>query len=125
MATLEPTTLSHRPLFGERETARLRRVRAAAWRALELGRAVFGSTVTLRLRPAGGGGRLAGLLHLDVPFEDLADHRVREDVFTACAGRDPLLSRTHLVFVFNPVPAEAGAATSTEAAGAASPAEKR
>lgn len=111
MSTVETTTLSHRDLFGERETARRRHVRAAAWRALALARAVFGPRVALRLRPAGGRGSFGGLVDLDVPFESLSDHRLREDVFTACAGRDPLLSRIHLVFVFNPMPAGAGDAS--------------
>lgn len=109
----EPTTLSDRHLLGEREIAR-RRLRAAAWRALELARAVFGPGVSLRLRPAAGRGGFGGLLHLDVPFDDLSDHRLREDVFTACAGIDPLLSRIHMVYVFNPVPAAARATAPAE-----------
>lgn len=104
MPVHEHAPLSERHLFGERETVRRRRVRAAAWRALGLARAVFGPGVAFRLQPAAAPGRFGGLLHLDVPFEDLPDHRVREDVFSACAGRDPLLSRIHFVFVFNPVP---------------------
>lgn len=115
MALPEHTTLPDRHLLGERELARRRHVRAAAWRALKLARTVFGSGVSLRLREATGRGRFGGLLHLDVPFDDLADHRLREDVFTACAGIDPLLSRIHLVYVFNPVPATARAAAPAEA----------
>ena len=125
MPLSERTTLTHRDLFGERDTARRRHVRAAAWRALELARDVFGSPVALRLRPAGGGGRLAGLLHLDVPFESLTDHHLREDVFAACAGADPLLSRIHLVFVFNPLPETPGTAPDSRAPVRTAPAKTR
>jgi hypothetical protein len=73
--------------------------RAAQWRARELAEAVFGGEVRARLvGPTPGGFR--GLLHLDVPFDGLAEHREREARFVAAATVDPVLARVPLVFVF-------------------------
>ena len=73
--------------------------RAAQWRAREIAEAVFGGEVRARLvGPTPGGFR--GLLHLDVPFEGLAEHREREARFVAAATIDPVLARVPLVFVF-------------------------
>ena len=83
---------------------------AARWRARELAETVFGGEVSVQLPDAstavGGGGRFPfrGLLHLEVPFEDLEAHRFREQVFLACAGADPVLSRVPFLYVFRPDP---------------------
>lgn len=75
----------------------------ARWRARELAEAVFGGEV--RVTPSGGSAlSFRGLLTMEVPFRDLDDHRAREGIFVACAGRDPVLSRVPVVFVFEPRP---------------------
>ena len=43
-----------------------------------------------------------GLLHLEVPFEDLETHRAVEAIFPSSAAVDPTLSRVTLVFVLSP-----------------------
>src|SRR5690606_132988 len=73
--------------------------RAAQWRARALGEVVFGGDVEARLAGQGGGA-FRGLLHLDVPFEDLDRHREREALFLAAAGRDPVLAGVPFVYVF-------------------------
>ena len=73
--------------------------RAAQWRARELAEAVFGGEVEARL-DGPKRGPFRGLLHLDVPFADLAEHRRRERAFLAAAVADPVLARMPLVFVF-------------------------
>ena len=99
-----------------RELASVRRrweVRSAQWRAVALAEAVFGGTVDVRLRGGDPAGRapFRGMLSLRVPFDDLELHRWRERVFRACAGRDELLGRVPLVYVFQPDPASPPAAT--------------
>jgi hypothetical protein len=51
--------------------------------------------VTGRLR-----GPFRGLLHLDVPFRDLAEHQARERCFLSAAAQDPVIARVPFVFVF-------------------------
>lgn len=85
-------------------------LQSARWRARELAETIFDGEVAVRLQSeslgagAAGGFPFRGLLHLDVPFHDLELHRVRERIFTACAGDDPVLSRVPFLFVFNPDP---------------------
>jgi hypothetical protein len=77
-------------------------VRAAQWRARELAEAVFGEVTDsslVSLRPSGA---LRGLLHLEVPFQDLATHRERESRFMAAVERDPVLACVPLVYVMAP-----------------------
>lgn len=100
----EPTAWQDRRL--DREEARSRwRVRAAQWRALELARALFGEETTARLALGDPARAFRGLLYLEVPFRDLDDHRFREAVFLACAGRDPVMAGTPFIFIFEPRPA--------------------
>lgn len=85
------------------ETRRRWEVRSAQWRARALAEAIFGGDVRVRLQGAGAArGLLRGMLHMDVPFDDLDVHRWRERVFRACAADDPLLARVPLVYVFRP-----------------------
>ena len=79
-------------------------VRAAQWKALELAREAFGDDAAAGLAPYPARGGFRGMVRLAVPFQDLDDHRDREDRFLALAGRDALLQRVPLVFVFDPVP---------------------
>lgn len=89
--------------FLEREEARRRwPARAAAWRAVELAEIVFGGEVAARLGGASATGAFRGLLHLEVPFDDLERHADRERVFAACAARDEVLAQVPLIFVFAP-----------------------
>ena len=78
--------------------------RAAQWRARALAEAVFEGEVEARLAGQGVRGPFRGLLHLDVPFQGLAEHREREGRFLAAAGRDPLLTRIPFLFVFGASP---------------------
>lgn len=88
--------------------ARLRRerdlrgweARSAMWRALALARFVFGREARVRMVRADGD-RFRGLLHLEVPVEDVADHLEREDVFVACAALDEVLCGVPCIFVFH------------------------
>lgn len=80
-------------------------VRAAQWRTLELAREAFGEGAAVRLDGYPPRGTFRGLVHVRVPFDDLDDHRRREGHFLALAGRDELLERVPLVFVFDPDPA--------------------
>ena len=73
--------------------------RAAQWRARALAEAVFGGEVEARLTGQMRG-PFRGLLHLDVPFRDLPDHRARADVFLSAVGADPVCGRVPFVFVF-------------------------
>lgn len=113
MSELFPTSHDHRVPEPERtswQDPRLDReesrgrwgVRAAQWRALGLARAIFGPAVAVRLSRSGPGRAFRGLLHLEVPFRDLAEHRSRESVFLACAARDPVLAPVPFIFVFEP-----------------------
>ncbi len=45
-------------------------------------------------------GPLRGLLRLEVPFRDLADHHRRQQRFMVAASSDPLLAEVRLVYVF-------------------------
>lgn len=99
----EPAVVTRQHLRLDREEARSRwRARAAEWRALELARALFGPEASVRLSLCGPGRPFRGLLHLEVPFRSLADHRIRESVFLACAGEDPVVARVPFVFIFEP-----------------------
>ncbi|MBW3534476.1 MAG: hypothetical protein KY453_04560, partial [Gemmatimonadetes bacterium] len=64
--------------------------------------AVFGGYVVARLAGASATGAFRGLLHLEVPFEDLERHTERERIFVASAARDEVLGQVPLVFVFAP-----------------------
>lgn len=94
------------PELEQRETAEERRrileVRAAHWRARELAARVFGSVTRSALTGQTRAGPLAGLVRLDVPFEELPIHRDREEVFLASVHADPLLSTVPLVYVVGP-----------------------
>lgn len=96
----------------DRELHRARwAAQAARWRALELARLAFGAGVELRLEGSPGRPGLQGLLHLDVPFRDLDDHRARESLFLSWVGRDDVLRAVPLLFVFGigtPATASAG-----------------
>ena len=100
--TLDPTL--------DRREYRAWEVRAAQWRALEVAEAIFGDGVRVALAHYPGRGPFAGLLHLDVPFTDLARHQELERVFCSCAGLDPVLSRIPFVFAFAPLLAALDAA---------------
>jgi hypothetical protein len=78
--------------------------RAGQWRAVDLAREVFGEGAAGRLEGFPPRGGFKGLVHLEVPFRDMEDHRAREDLFLALASSDPVLERVPLVFVFAPVP---------------------
>ena len=87
----------------EDETLRWRwETRAAQWRARELAEHVFGGEVTARLSGRITRAPFCGLLHLDVPFEDLASHKALEAVFLASASRDPILARVPFVYILGP-----------------------
>ena len=95
--------MRHVDPFLEREAARRRwPARAAAWRAAEIAELVFGGEVHVRLGGGSASGPFRGLLHLEVPFEGMDAHSERERVFVACAGRDEVLARVPMVFVFSP-----------------------
>jgi hypothetical protein len=88
----------------ERVSSRRRwSIRAAQWRALELAREVFGDAAA-RLEGFPPRGAFEGMVHLSVPFQDLETHSHLEARFSGLAGRDELLSRVPLVFVFEPRP---------------------
>jgi hypothetical protein len=99
-----PGTVHVEPTLGERTAEERWEARAAQWRAMELAEDVFGGEVAARLTGRIGGHPFRGLLHLDVPFGDLAQHRLREAAFLAAAAHDPVLERVPFVFVFTPVP---------------------
>jgi hypothetical protein len=95
----EPAMLFVDPVLDQVQERVRWEVRAAQWRARALAEVVFGgeveARVTGRLR-----GPFRGLLHLDVPFQGLAEHRARERVFLAAAANDPVIARVPFVFVF-------------------------
>jgi hypothetical protein len=93
------------PLLERREDRRPWELRAAQWRAWVLAEAAFGSRVRVSLAGRRGAMGFRGHLTLDVPFHDLGEHRRRESLFLAWAGRDPVLARVPLLFVFQPSPA--------------------
>jgi hypothetical protein len=96
--------LQQRPLTPAERRARWE-VRAAQWRARELAERVFGDVSAMGVTGIRADGPLRGLMRLDVPFEDLDDHRAREERFLAAVESDPLLASVRLVYVFG---AEAG-----------------
>ena len=98
---LEHPKLHQRPTSPEEERARWE-VRAAQWRAREIAEHVWGSVSSMGLTGIRGAGPLRGMLRLDVPFEDLQAHRVRESRFLDAVSRDPLLSDVALVYVIGP-----------------------
>ncbi len=77
-------------------------VRAAQWRALELARSAFGAEARGSMIGLRHQGPMRGLMRLDVPFEDLDEHRRREANFLGMVGADPILARVPLVFVVGP-----------------------
>lgn len=83
-------------------------IQAARWRTLELARHVFGPDASLGPDGFPPRGAFQGLVRLSVPFEDLEAHQELEARFSAMAGRDELLTRVPLVFVFDPVPHPVG-----------------
>lgn len=101
----EPQGMHHvDPTVGERSLRRRWETRAAQWRARALAEEAFGGEVAVRLTGRVAGHAFRGLLHLDVPFTDLADHRARESWFLSAAAHDPVLQRVPFVFVVTPVP---------------------
>lgn len=90
-------------VLDQEERRRRWEVRAAHWRARALAEEVFHGVVETRLSGLRTGGGLRGLLHLDVTFRDLDDHREAEARFLAAAGADPLLSTVPLVYVVGPL----------------------
>jgi hypothetical protein len=109
----DEAVLSRGPGWEERRNERAEatarwQLRAFQMAALPLAQEVFGPQATVYLLPWGGRPPLAGGLTLQVPFRDLNDHRAREALFLALAARDPVLSGTPCVYVFQPetMPAE-------------------
>ena len=99
----DPEPMEHLdPLLERREDRRPWEVRAAQWRAWVLAEAAFGPDVRVSLAGRRGAMGFRGHLTLDVPFQDLGDHRRRESLFLSWAGRDPVLTRVPLLFVFQP-----------------------
>ena len=78
------------------------------WRAGALAEAIFGHGVVPRLRYARGAAGFHALVELVVPFRDLEEHRDREALFAAEAGRDEILSRSPALFVLTPAPLPEG-----------------
>lgn len=95
-------SLGQRELDAE-ERRRVLEVRAAAWRARELAASVFGEPVRTALHARARREPPRGLLRIDVPFDELAGHRLRERAFMAAVHVDPLLSEIPLVYVLGPV----------------------
>ena len=77
-------------------------VRAAQWRAVEIARAAFQGDVRVWMSGIRREGDMRGLLRLDVPFQDLDRHRLREARFLSLVRADPLLSQVPLVYVVGP-----------------------
>jgi hypothetical protein len=95
------------PFLARRVETRPWELRSAQWRAWALAERAFEAGVTTSLVGRPGYPSFRGLLHLQVPFHDLADHDARQSLFLSWAGRDPVLSRVPLVFVFEPKPVRA------------------
>ena len=95
----KPSTIFVDPSIDRIDERERFEVRAAQWRARALAELVFGGEVEARVTGRGRG-PFRGLLHLDVPFGGLAEHRAREAVFMSAASRDPVLSRVELLSVF-------------------------
>jgi len=81
---------------------------AARWRAVELVRLVFGPAARVRLEGSPGRPGLQGLLHIEVPFEGLDDHREREAFFLTSVAADEVLQAVPLLFVFRVASLHAG-----------------
>ena len=79
-------------------------LRSAQWRAREFAEIAFGGEVGARLVGRPGYRSFRGLLYLFVPFRNLADHEDRQALFLSWVGRDPVLRRVSLIFVFEPDP---------------------
>ncbi len=92
------------PILDRRVERRPWEIRAAQWQAWALAEAAFGRGVRVTLTGGTGAMGFRGILTLSVPFQELAEHRRRESLFLAWAGRDPALVRVPLVFVFEPEP---------------------
>lgn len=88
-----------------RDVERRWQVRAAQWRATALAEWAFGGRVVPRLAGRSESAGFRALLELEVPFDDLDDHRESEERFLAAARRDEHLSRMPMVVVFTPRPA--------------------
>lgn len=97
----EHPRLQQRPVSPAEQKARWE-VRAAEWRAREVAEVVFGRVSSALLTGLRAKGPLRGLLRLDVPFDDLDAHRVREHRFLTAVETDPVLSRIRLVYVIGP-----------------------
>ena len=91
--------LQQRPLTPAERRARWE-VRAAQWRARELAEDVFGEITDMGLIGIRPDGLLRGLMHLEVPFDDLREHQARQERFLAAAAADPVLASVRLVYVF-------------------------
>jgi len=93
--------LRQRPFSPAEQRARWE-VRAAEWRAREIAEAVFGRVASASLTGLRPAGPLRGLLHMEVPFPSLQEHRDRERLFLAAVRTDPILTQVPLVYVFGP-----------------------
>ncbi len=93
------------PLLDRRLDRHPWEVRSAQWRAWALAEEAFGNRVQVRLTGRAGAMGFRGLLTLSVPFTGLGDHHRREALFLAWVGRDPVLTRIPLIFVFEPAEA--------------------
>jgi len=92
------------PFLARRIEARPWELRSAQWTAWVLAEIAFGEGIKVSLVGRPGYPDFRGLLYLSVPFRDLADHNTRQSLFLNWAGRDPVLSRVPLVYVFEPNP---------------------
>ena len=81
-------------------------VRAAQWRAVDLARTVWGSVGRTAMLGMGTHADFRGLLHLEVPFRGLDEHRRLEAVFLEGAAADPILAGVPLLFAVGPAPYE-------------------
>jgi hypothetical protein len=101
----DPESTEHvDPFLARRIETRPWELNSAQWRAWVLAEVAFGKDVTVSLVGRPGHRSFRGLLHLSVPFRDLADHKGRESLFLSWAGQDPVLSRVSMLFVFEPNP---------------------
>jgi hypothetical protein len=105
----EESVLARGPGWEERRNERAEasarwQMRAFQMAALELAQQVFGPEATVYLLPWAPHPLMAGGLTLQVPFGNLEDHRAREALFLALAGRDPILNRAPIVYIFQPQP---------------------
>jgi len=104
----EPDATEHLdPFLARRVEQRPWEVRSAQYRAWSFAEMAFGSGVRASLAGRPGYPSFRGILHLTVPFRDLADHEARESLFLTWAREDPVLSMVPLVYVFEPEPVSA------------------